>query len=1104
MQEESSPFSEFQVLSELFREHLDSVRGDVTQLVTLSESEEPTDERVLLENARATALSVTRLVELIEERFEFQNDAESEQSAKALSEAAAKLRVAVLDVLKASKLKFENPLDFVRSQSLTESAATARKATDNVEELFLCLRRQIEGDKQPEDLTQSSPPVLVTLEEREAETVLPEALNHIAALEDSIAVLYNVVLQEHSSSEPVEAAMKIAVSATKLVLESVSFECSDLLQALHATLESARSYTDASDTNELTRVASVTADVMRRLRQKTKGIQEAATASASQMRAAMPQVALLPATTVAELASRIVEAVKANEASQETVAKMIDSFLLRSRRAEFQSASESGSSSNMLMAQSRGRSVTVKSKSGARRLRATTAAVEVAMMLASPRHSETDNVDAAARAAEKEQLERYMGVSNLSQWEKLLNGESGDLLHLGGIIGDIHIVGGGDLSTDKLEKDASASIIACNTAAISRRAITRTQMEATIDRFVGTLGGSLLSMRNSLGDAFPIAAEELLVSSLQHMASFDMTTGKPDEYMLADASQQTFSALLGRLFRCSHTVRALSIHFTSTICSKTSVGTPVAVLQASASSSALVDALEALHQIVLTSRALSELDSSASSRSIDEEYHGIDLWTELTVMRGSSDASLRKVSATWSPPLSPTPTSSRPSPRSPSRFLSRLFRPESQSGGTSDSNRDGSPRVPSSGSSNTFDESDDEDSESVALLVHGTLNQLIAASTPASDQCNVNELAAYQRCLLATHQSFSSSAVVLCKLLERYRVPDRFSAQSKSCIRNNVASVLRHWLLTQPLDWSDQMLALLQTFATTETDEETLSRELSRMLESLARNRRNRKAVFETPPTECGPVGAGTTPVELILRASSEEIARQLTLIDFRLFSTVQMPELQGQSWSKAKKQHSAPNVTALISRLNTISYWIPTVVLMHNKVEDRSRALETFVEIACCLRSHNNFHTLMGVIAGLNMAAVSQSRLKASWAGVSESLLADFSHLETLMSPSGSFKQYRLALKNAPLPKIPYMGSVCGDLTFLDEGNPDMLDGLINFEKRLDIFRTLEDLAQFQKTGYPWPTVEPFHSLLYALAGFSDRQLYSLSLELEPRNAKQ
>ena len=54
------------------------------------------------------------------------------------------------------------------------------------------------------------------------------------------------------------------------------------------------------------------------------------------------------------------------------------------------------------------------------------------------------------------------------------------------------------------------------------------------------------------------------------------------------------------------------------------------------------------------------------------------------------------------------------------------------------------------------------------------------------------------------------------------------------------------------------------------------------------------------------------------------------------------------------------------------------------------------------------------------------------------------------LMDPSHSWSKYRNALKEArEKSAIPYLGVYLTDLTFIDEGNPDVLDGKINLSKR-------------------------------------------------------
>jgi len=50
-----------------------------------------------------------------------------------------------------------------------------------------------------------------------------------------------------------------------------------------------------------------------------------------------------------------------------------------------------------------------------------------------------------------------------------------------------------------------------------------------------------------------------------------------------------------------------------------------------------------------------------------------------------------------------------------------------------------------------------------------------------------------------------------------------------------------------------------------------------------------------------------------------EEIARQLTLIDFESYSAIKPTELLNQKWSKKKLQDQAPNVLALIDRFSSL-----------------------------------------------------------------------------------------------------------------------------------------------------------------------------------------
>ena len=51
--------------------------------------------------------------------------------------------------------------------------------------------------------------------------------------------------------------------------------------------------------------------------------------------------------------------------------------------------------------------------------------------------------------------------------------------------------------------------------------------------------------------------------------------------------------------------------------------------------------------------------------------------------------------------------------------------------------------------------------------------------------------------------------------------------------------------------------------------------------------------------------------------------------------------------------------------------------------------------------------------------------------------------------------------------PCIPYLGTYLTDLTFIDDGNPDEVDGMINFFKWSLTAGVIEDLSRFQQISY-------------------------------------
>ena len=141
------------------------------------------------------------------------------------------------------------------------------------------------------------------------------------------------------------------------------------------------------------------------------------------------------------------------------------------------------------------------------------------------------------------------------------------------------------------------------------------------------------------------------------------------------------------------------------------------------------------------------------------------------------------------------------------------------------------------------------------------------------------------------------------------------------------------------------------------------------------------------------------------------------------------------------------------------------------------------------------------------------------------------------MMNMEGSYKVYRTALKQSDLPAIPYMyvlyrtaiyqqaskfflffsllllltiihlssGVYLGDLTFIEDGNSDTLDGnRINFAKFRYLYNVLRSFERYQEVEYMLEEVPSIKTFIRAQfkKEHSDDDLFKASLEREPRGA--
>jgi hypothetical protein len=193
---------------------------------------------------------------------------------------------------------------------------------------------------------------------------------------------------------------------------------------------------------------------------------------------------------------------------------------------------------------------------------------------------------------------------------------------------------------------------------------------------------------------------------------------------------------------------------------------------------------------------------------------------------------------------------------------------------------------------------------------------------------------------------------------------------------------------------------------------------------------KQKKAVFkEPPPTPKIPRNLNSGNLNF-MDVEDEEIARQLTLIDYEYFAAIKPTELLNQAWNKPSLQSRCPNVMAAIERFNIVSKWVVSMIIKVENLRTRAKMFAKCLAISKHLSKLNNYNGMMAFVAAFNNAAV--ARLSQTRKEVPSKLLEDFELIEKIMNPESSWKSYRGRIHGADPPLIPYMGLYLSDLTFI------------------------------------------------------------------------
>lgn len=205
------------------------------------------------------------------------------------------------------------------------------------------------------------------------------------------------------------------------------------------------------------------------------------------------------------------------------------------------------------------------------------------------------------------------------------------------------------------------------------------------------------------------------------------------------------------------------------------------------------------------------------------------------------------------------------------------------------------------------------------------------------------------------------------------------------------------------------------------------------------------------------------------------ELARQLTIKQMSIFSSIQPEELLASQWMK-NGGADAPNVKAMTALSTDLSNLVAETILHYSEVKKRAAVIKQWIKIAHQCYELHNYDGLMAIICSLNSSTI--SRLRKTWDAISHKRRDMLQTLQAVVEPSQNNKVLRGRLHDHVPPCLPFLGMYLTDLTFVDIGNAatkqlhgfgsegeDESNGfaVVNFDKHTRTAKIIGELQRFQ-----------------------------------------
>ena len=233
----------------------------------------------------------------------------------------------------------------------------------------------------------------------------------------------------------------------------------------------------------------------------------------------------------------------------------------------------------------------------------------------------------------------------------------------------------------------------------------------------------------------------------------------------------------------------------------------------------------------------------------------------------------------------------------------------------------------------------------------------------------------------------------------------------------------------------------------------------------------------------------GELHIPFIFKYDSEQLAKQMTLIERDIIMEVEWKELINLRWDQPLSPYNSwlrllldisdkTGLQMITLRFNLVNNWIISEILLCKNFSLRVLAITRFVQLAQTCRRIQNYGTLFQIMLALNSEVMKQ--LKSTWIRVDPGTILRFKELKDLTSPNSNFKNYRDEIEKIVPSKgfIPFLPLELSDLTMYSE-MPTIVSSKLDNSTEIDSVDEFEDgsdsyeLVSFEKFTITGKTVK-------------------------------